>query len=73
METSMLFKDLIKEIRIRCEITQSVLSDWANVEQNTISLYERGLRKPGLLSKHKIIRIANEKAGMNIKESDIEE
>lgn len=72
METSMLCKDLIKKIRIKCGITQSVLSEWTKIDQQSISLYERGLRKPGLLVRHKIIKIANEKAGMNVKESDID-
>jgi len=71
METSMLCKDLIKQIRIKCGITQSVLSEWTKIDQQSISLYERGLRKPGLLVRHKIIKIANEKAGMNVKDSDI--
>jgi hypothetical protein len=31
------------------------------------------MRKPGLLIRHKIIKIANEKAGIDVKESDIEE
>jgi len=68
----MLCKDLIKKIRIKCGITQSVLSEWTKIDQQSISLYERGLRKPGLLVRHKIIKIANEKAGMNVKESDID-
>jgi len=72
METSMLCKDLIKQIRIKCGITQSVLSEWTEIDQHSISLYERGLRKPGLFIRHKIIKVANEKAGMNIKESDID-
>jgi DNA-binding XRE family transcriptional regulator len=67
----MLCKDLIKQIRIKCGITQSVLSEWTKIDQQSISLYERGLRKPGLLVRHKIIKIANEKAGMNVKDSDI--
>lgn len=73
METSMLCKDLIKQIRIKCGITQSVFSEWSKIDQQSISLYERGLRKPGLLIRHRIIKIANEKAGMNIKESDIDQ
>ena len=72
METSMLCKDLIKEIRIKCGITQRIFSEWTKIDQHSISLYERGIRKPGLLIRHKIIKIANEKAGMDIKDSDIE-
>lgn len=73
METSMLCKDLIKQIRVKCGITQSTLSEWTNIDQHSISLYERGMRKPGLLIRHRLIKIANEKAGIDIKESDIEE
>jgi DNA-binding XRE family transcriptional regulator len=64
--------NLIKEIRMKCLITQAELADWSGVDQASISIYEKGVRKPGLKSIRKIIDVANEKAGMDIKYTDIE-
>lgn len=72
MEASMLFKDLVKEIRMKCLITQTELSEWTGIDQSSISTYEKGLRKPGLLAIKKMVDVANKKAGMNIKYTDIE-
>lgn len=73
METCMLFKELVREIRIKCNISQKILAEWSNIDQVSISYYERGSRKPGLLAKNKMIKVANEKAGMNVKDSDIDD
>ena len=72
MEIAMLFKELVREIRIKCNISQKILAQWSDIDQVSISYYERGSRKPGLLARNKMIRVANEKAGMSIKDSDIE-
>jgi predicted transcriptional regulator len=68
----MLFADLIREIRMKCLITQAELAIWSGVNQASISTYEKGFRRPGLKSIKKIIDVANNKAGMNIKYTDIE-
>jgi predicted transcriptional regulator len=68
----MLFKDLIKQIRMKCLITQQELSTWSGIDQSSISSYEKGVRKPGLLAIKKIVDVANSKAKMDIKYTDIE-
>ena len=72
MEATMLFKDLIKNIRMKCLISQSELAKWLKTDQTSISYYEMGKRKPSLRTLKKTIDIANEN-GMNIKYTDIGE
>lgn len=71
MEIPMLFKDLVKEIRMKCLITQSELAKWSKIDQVSISHYEAGNRKPGLIAIKKMIDVANQKAGMSVKYEDI--
>jgi predicted transcriptional regulator len=71
MGTAMIIKDLIKEIRIKCCISQGKLAEWSGIDQTSLSYYERGKRKPGLMAIKKIIDVANERAGMSIKYTDI--
>lgn len=68
----MLFKDLIKNIRMHCLVSQTELGKWLKTDQTSISYYELGKRQPNLRTLKKTIDIANEK-GMNIKYTDIEE
>ncbi len=73
MELNMLIKDLVREIRFICDITQTTLSKWTDIDQGSLSQYENGSRKPGLRAKKKLLEIANKKAGMNLKYSDLED
>jgi DNA-binding XRE family transcriptional regulator len=71
MEKSMLFKELVKEIRMRCLISQKELAEWVDTDQTSISYYEMGKRNPTLRTMKKMIDVAN-KHGMNIKYTDIQ-
>jgi predicted transcriptional regulator len=72
MEAIMLFKDLIKNIRMNCLISQTELARWLKTDQTSISYYEMGKRQPSLKTLKRTIDIANEK-GMDIKYTDIED
>jgi len=68
----MLVSELIKQIRMKCLITQTELAKWSKIDQTSISAYENGTRKPGLLALKKLLDVANKRANMDIKHSDIE-
>lgn len=68
----MLVKDLIKEIRIKCMISQTELSKISGIDQTSLSYYEQGKRKAGLLAIKKLIDVANKEAEMNITYKDVE-
>lgn len=65
-------KELIREIRLRCLVSQKELADWLHTDQTSVSSYECGKRQCSLKTLRKIIEVANTKAEMNIKYSDVE-
>lgn len=73
MDIHMKISELVQLIRINCGITQSTLSEWSNIDQCSLSQYEKGKRKAGLSKRKKLVDIANEKAGMNLKYTDIKD
>jgi len=73
MEITMKTSELVQLIRINCDITQKTLSEWSGIDQGAICLYEGGKRKPSLFKKKKLIDIANNRAGMNLKYTDVQD
>jgi DNA-binding XRE family transcriptional regulator len=69
----MLVKDLIKQIRIRCALTQEELADNTHITQSTISALELGKRKASIRTIKTLVDMANKKAKMGINYSDIED
>lgn len=67
----MLFKDLIKSIRMNFLVTQDELAKWLDSDQTSISFYEKGTRNPSLRTLKKTIDLANSR-GMGIKYTDID-
>jgi len=72
-DDDMLVKNLIKTIRVICNLTQCEFAKIADLDQNSVSYYERGKRKPGLSAKVKIVNCANTYAKMNINVNDIDD
>jgi len=66
----MLFKDLIKTLRMTCLASQSELAKMLDIRQASISSYEMGKIKPNLITLKKVIDLANQK-GIDVKYSDI--
>lgn len=64
---------LIKLIRVNCGITQCELSKITGIQQSNISKYENGKSKPALVTIKKLVDVANTKAGINLKYTDIED
>ena len=71
MDSNMKIGELVQLIRINCGITQRTLSEWSDIDQGSLSLYEQGKRRAGLAKRKKLIDIANEKANMNLKYTDV--
>ena len=68
----MTLQDLIRNIRIKCDISQMILSKWSKIDQTSISLYESGKRTGiTLRRKQRLIDIANKKCSMKLKLNDI--
>ena len=68
----MTFKDLMFEIMIRCDCNQRELAYAAGLAPDQLSRYKRG-QMPTLMTLQRIIRVANEKAKMNVTYKDIED
>jgi transcriptional regulator with XRE-family HTH domain len=66
----MLFKDLIKELRLKCLLSQKELAECIKSDQTSVSYYEMGKRNPGLKTLKKTIDFANKK-GIKVNYTDI--
>lgn len=53
------FGQVLKEERRRMKLTQANLAEFADLDNNTIGLYERGLMQPGLKTFFKIAKALN--------------
>lgn len=51
--------NLLKELRVRHEITQGQLADLCHVTQGTVSLWEKSQREPNLVALQHLARVFN--------------
>lgn len=66
----MLIRDVLIQIRIKKELTQTALSRELNITQSALSYYEAGKKHPDLIALSKIITYANKKCKMRLKIAD---
>jgi len=71
MEIHMTIRELVQLIRINSGITQKELAELSNIDQGALCMYENGKRTARLGKRKRLVDIAN-KAGMNIKYTDIQ-
>ncbi len=65
------FADRIKDLRIQSDLTQQEVADKLNVTKQTVSQYERGLRRPDMESLEAISDVFNVSVDYVLGKSDV--
>lgn len=65
------FADRIKDLRIQSDLTQQEVADKLNVTKQTVSQYERGLRRPDMESLEAISDVFNVSVDYILGKSDV--